>query len=184
MAVDCPSQYIQSRVKVHLFLIKWEAAVSSPARDGGPAGGDALIDDFGLRIGRAMSWPPMAGRTAGVLMLSETPMTMPDLQDALNASKGSMSEMTRLLVESGTVRRFKQPGSRQYVYEWREDAWAGCLQHQLDATTELLTLAERARERGTGLPERQRDRLREMHEFYIFMVRNLEALLGEYKASR
>ncbi|OLT13307.1 hypothetical protein BJF79_20750 [Actinomadura sp. CNU-125] len=161
-----------------------EVVVSTPARDGDPTGGDALIDDFGLRIGRAMSWPPMAGRTAGVLMLSETPMTMADLQNALNASKGSMSEMTRLLVESGTVRRFKQPGSRQYVYEWCEDAWAGCLRHQLDATTELLALAERAHARSDSLPERQRERLRQMHEFYIFMVSSLEALLREYKASR
>lgn len=156
----------------------------SPARDGDPGDRSALIDDFGLHIGRAMGWPPMAGRTAGVLMLSEAPMSMAGLQSALDASKGSMSETTRLLVESGTVRRFKQPGSRQYVYEWRDDAWAGCLQHQLDSTTQLLALAESARARGAGLPVRQRDRLREMHEFYTFMVRNLEDLLGRYTSSR
>ncbi|MFC5833382.1 GbsR/MarR family transcriptional regulator [Nonomuraea insulae] len=146
--------------------------------------GDAnpLIDDFGLYIGRAMGWPPMAGRAAGVLMLSESPMTMAELQDVLNASKGSLSETTRLLVVSGTVRRFKEPGSRQYVYEWRDDAWAGCLQHQLEQTTDLLTLAENARARSDGLPERQRARLTEMHEYYTFMVRRLEALLAEYEA--
>ncbi|WP_329236587.1 hypothetical protein OG417_32380 [Actinoallomurus sp. NBC_01490] len=150
-----------------------------------PAGDvNGLIDDFGLHIGRAMGWPPMAGRAAGVLMLSETPMTMAELQAALDASKGSMSETTRLLMVSGTVRRFKEPGSRQYVYEWRDDAWTGCLQHQLEQTTELLVLAEHARARGADLPERQRGRLREMHEYYTFMTRSLEALLGEYAASR
>ncbi|MFI6734982.1 GbsR/MarR family transcriptional regulator [Nonomuraea sp. NPDC050451] len=143
-----------------------------------------LIDDFGLRIGRAMGWPPMAGRAAGVLMLSETPMTMDELQAALNASKGSVSETTRLLVVNGTVRRFKEPGSRQYVYEWRDDAWIGCLQHQLEQTTELLGLAENARARSADLPERQRARMSEMHEYYTFMVRHLETLLGEYKALR
>ncbi|MGV9385316.1 GbsR/MarR family transcriptional regulator [Nonomuraea sp. NPDC003707] len=143
-----------------------------------------LIDDFGLRIGRAMGWPPMAGRAAGVLMLSETPMTMDELQAALNASKGSVSETTRLLVVNGTVRRFKESGSRQYVYEWREDAWIGCLQHQLEQTTELLSLAENARARSADLPDRQRARMSEMYEYYTFMVRSLEALLGEYKALR
>nr|WP_239066983.1 hypothetical protein [Actinomadura bangladeshensis] len=143
-----------------------------------------MVDDFGLHIGRAMGWPPMAGRAAAVLMLSEAPMTLAELQGALDASKGSMSETTRLLVESGTVRRFKPQGSRQYAYEWRDDAWAGCLQHQLDATTDLLALAERAHARGAGLPGRQRERLREMHEYYTFMVRSLEALLDQYKASR
>ncbi|SEH00170.1 DNA-binding transcriptional regulator GbsR, MarR family [Nonomuraea solani] len=143
-----------------------------------------LIDDFGLHIGRAMGWPPMAGRAAGVLMLSRTPMTMADLQSALDASKGSVSETTRLLMVSGTVRRFKEPGSRQYVYEWREDAWIGCLQHQLEQTTELLALAENAQERAADLPELQRARLAEMRDYYTFMVRRLEALLGEYKESR
>ncbi|MEU6789762.1 hypothetical protein ABZ912_62195 [Nonomuraea angiospora] len=143
-----------------------------------------LIDDFGLRIGRAMGWPPMAGRAAGVLMLSETPMTMDELQAALNASKGSVSETTRLLVVNGTVRRFKEPGSRQYVYEWRDDAWIGCLQHQLEQTIELLALAENARARSADLPDRQRARMSEMHEYYTFMVRQLEALLGEYRALR
>lgn len=158
--------------------------MSSPAGDGGLGDANALIDDFGLHIGRAMGWPPMAGRAAGVLMLSETPMTMAKLQSALNASKGSISETTRLLVVSGTVRRFKEPGSRQYVYEWRDDAWIGCLQHQLEQTTELLTLAENAQAPGADLPERQRGRLQEMHEYYTFMVRHLEVLLGEYKAAR
>jgi DNA-binding transcriptional regulator GbsR (MarR family) len=158
-------------------------AVSSLASDDATGDANALIDDFGRHIGRAMGWPPMAGRTAAVLMLGDAPMTMAELQAALDASKGSMSEMTRLLVENGTVRRFKQPGSRHYVYEWRDDAWAGCLQHQLDATAELLALAESAHARSTGLPGRQRERLRQMHEYYTFMVSSLEALLAQYKES-
>ncbi|MCA2221969.1 GbsR/MarR family transcriptional regulator [Nonomuraea aurantiaca] len=158
--------------------------MSSPVGDDGSGAENPLIDDFGLHIGRAMGWPPMAGRAAGVLMLREAPMTMAELQDALNASKGSVSETTRLLMLSGTVRRFKEPGSRQYVYEWRDDAWSGCLQHQLEQTTELLTLAESARRRAADLPERQGTRLREMHEYYTFMVRSLDALLEEYQAFR
>jgi DNA-binding transcriptional regulator GbsR (MarR family) len=169
-------------VKVQFFLIDWSPLVSSPVGDDGLGEEHSLIDDFGLHIGRAMGWPPMAGRAAGVLMLSATPMTMAQLQSALDASKGSVSETTRLLMVSGTVQRFKEPGSRQHVYEWRDDAWIGCLQHQLEQTTELLTLAEDAQTRAAGLSERQRARLQEMHEYYTFMVRRLDALLVEYKA--
>ena len=158
--------------------------MSSSAGDGPPDDVNSLIDNFGLHIGRAMGWPPMAGRAAGVLMLSESPMTMAQLQDALDASKGSMSEMTRLLVLSGTVRRFKEPGSRRYVYEWRDDAWIGCLQHQIESTTELLALAENAQAQDAAQSERQRARLRDMHEFYTFMVQRLETLLDEYRAFR
>ncbi|MBQ0852047.1 hypothetical protein [Streptomyces sp. NPDC047070] len=155
----------------------------SPAGEGeSPAGVDELlVEDFGQRIGRAMGWPPMAGRLGGVLMLSPDPMTMPELQEALGASKGSVSEMTRLLITNGTVERVKVPGVRQAGYVWRDDAWSGCLQHQLDQTQQLFELARTARERGADMPEAQQARLRDMHTYYAFMVRELTRLLGEYQ---
>jgi hypothetical protein len=156
--------------------------VAVPERVGVSSADDTgvLINDFGVRIGRAMGWPPMAGRTAGVLMLSETPMTMAQLQRALDASKGSVSEMTRLLMTNGTVRRYKPSGSRQFVYEWRDDAWIGCLQHQLDQNGQLLKLAQHAQDQATGLPDAQRVRLCDMHDYYVFMVQRLESLVDEY----
>jgi DNA-binding transcriptional regulator GbsR (MarR family) len=154
--------------------------MSLPAGQGRDAEREQLIEDFGLHIGRAMGWPPMAGRAAGVLMLSDRPLTLTQLQEALSASKGSVSEMTRLLMVNGTVQRIKQPGQRQLLYEWRDDAWIGCLQHQLQQTTELLALATSSVARGAQLPREQRGRLREMHEYYSFIVERLEGLLSDY----
>lgn len=142
-----------------------------------------LIEDFGQRIGRAMGWPPMAGRMAGVLVLSPAPMTLSELQEALGASKGSASEMTRLLITNGTVERVKVPGVRQAGYVWRDDAWSGCLQHQLDQTEQLSELARAAQDRGRRMPEVQRTRLRDMHTYYEFMVREMRRLLDEYQRS-
>ncbi|MGC5567738.1 GbsR/MarR family transcriptional regulator [Streptomyces sp. FR-108] len=161
----------------------------SPAADDGSAmgagssamGDELLIEDFGQRIGRAMGWPPMAGRLGGVLMLSPDPMTMPELQEALGASKGSVSEMTRLLITNGTVERVKVPGVRQAGYVWRDDAWSGCLQHQLDQTQQLFELARTARERGADMTGTQRARLDDMYGYYDFMVRELRRLLDEYR---
>ncbi|GAB3347635.1 GbsR/MarR family transcriptional regulator [Modestobacter lapidis] len=156
--------------------------MSLAVEDGGSHARASLVAEFGLHVGRAMGWPPMAGRAAGVLMLSEEPLTLAQLRDALGASTGSASEMTRLLITNGTVERFKEPGRRQFVYRWRDDAWVGCLQHVLTATTQLRELAERAQDHGARLPAEQRGRLREMHEYYRFMVRHLEALLADYTA--
>ncbi|MFZ3566379.1 GbsR/MarR family transcriptional regulator [Streptomyces sp. BH097] len=144
-------------------------------------GDGSLVEDFGRRIGRAMGWPPIAGRLAGVLMLSPAPMTLSELQEVLGASKGSTSEMTRLLIANGTVERVKAPGVRQAGYVWRDDAWSGCLQHQLAQTEQLLELAETAKARGAGMPEVQQARLRDMHTYYEFMVRELRRLLDEYR---
>lgn len=140
----------------------------------------SLIEDFGVRIGGAMGWPPMAGRAAGLLMLSESPLTLAQLQDALEASKGTVSETTRLLMVNGVVERFKEPGQRQFVFQWRPDAWIGCLQHQVQSTTQLLEFARDAQQKGTGLPEVQQRRLQDMADYYVFIVERLEALLAEY----
>lgn len=142
----------------------------------------ALVEEFGRQIGGAMGWPRTAGRAAAVLMLHDGPMTLAQLQRTLGASKGSVSETTRLLITSGTVARFKEPGRRHFVYQWREDAWIGCLQHQLDQTAQLLALAESAQARTGHLPAPQRGRIREMAEYYRLVVSRLEALHEEYSA--
>ncbi|QUH02280.1 hypothetical protein HUO13_17085 [Saccharopolyspora erythraea] len=147
-----------------------------------PSGNELLLDDFANVIGPTMGWPPMAGRIAGVLLLSEEPMTVQQLQDELGASAGSVSETTRLLITNGVVRRFKPPGTRHYVYEWRPDAWSACLGHQLRQTEQLRDLAHRAQQEARTLPSLQRRRLREMAAYYDFMVARLNSLLEEYGA--
>lgn len=147
-------------------------------------GAEVVLDSFATVIGQTMGWPPMAGRTAGVLLLSERPMTVRELQDELGASAGSVSEMTRLLIENGVVRRFKEPGARHFVYEWRPDAWAGCLEHQLRMTEQLRELAHHAERQGNSLSTQQQARLHDMAGYYDFMVARLTALLAEYRNGR
>jgi hypothetical protein len=87
--------------------------------------------------------------------------------------------MARLLITNGTVDRVKSPGNRQAVYEWRADAWVGCLQHQLERTRQLRELAATVQDHGSRLPSTQRARLRDMRD-YGFMVWELERLPAEY----
>ncbi|TQM11879.1 GbsR/MarR family transcriptional regulator [Pseudonocardia kunmingensis] len=148
--------------------------------DDAAAAAEAVVEDFATVIGQTMGWPRMAGRTAAVLLLSPHPMTVRQLQDEVGASAGSVSEMTRLLVTNGVVRRFKPPGARHFVHEWRPDAWAGCLEHQLRQAEQLRELAHRTEREGTALPELQQTRLREMSVYYDFIVARLGALLEEY----
>ncbi len=114
-------------------------------------------------------------------MLSEEPMTLAQLQEELGASKGSASETTRLLITNGVVERRKEPGQRQFVYRWREDAWVGCLQHVLASTTELLDLSRRTCAGSGTFSHRQRGRLLEMKEYYTFMVERLGAMSADYE---
>lgn len=83
---------------------------------------------------------------------------------------------------NGVVERVKEQGSRHFVHRWRDDAWVGCLQHQLGSTTQLLHLAESAKEHGADLSAEQQGRLGEMLGYYRFMVSQLESLLAGYIA--
>ncbi|MBW0105413.1 GbsR/MarR family transcriptional regulator [Pseudonocardia sp. KRD291] len=148
-----------------------------------PASAEVLVEDFATVIGATMGWPPMAGRTAGVLLLGDEPMTARQLQGRVGASAGAMSEVTRLLITNGVVARFKAPGARHFVYEWRADAWVGCLEHQLRQVQQLRDLAHRTEVTGDALPGAVAGpRLREMVGYYDFMVARLSALLEEYRA--
>ena len=146
-----------------------------------PSGTETLLEDFARVLGQTMGWPPTAGRTAGVLMLSEQPLTARELQAEVGASAGSMSEITRLLIENGVVRRFKVPGSRHFVHEWRPDAWVGCLEHQLRQVEALRDLAHRAAGTAGSLPASVAPRARDMAGYYDFIVDRLGAVLEEYR---
>ena len=157
-----------------------ETDLAALANTGATGVNASLVESFGRRIGEAMNWPPMAGRAAGVLMLSDSPLSMTQLQEALEASKGSVSETTRLLIDNGVIERFKEPGQRQFVYRWRSDAWIGCLDHQFQATIQLLDFAESVQEDGRTLPDVQRRRVEQMEQYYRFMTDRLQGLLAEY----
>jgi DNA-binding Lrp family transcriptional regulator len=110
--------------------------------DGAAGRAPDTVEQFGIEIGSAMGWPRMAGRVFATLMLHDGPLSMKELQKALGASAGAISEMTRLLDANGVVTRVKIPGTRQTGYAYRDDAWMGCLEHQLAIATQLLGLAE------------------------------------------
>ncbi|CAM04677.1 regulatory ArsR family protein [Saccharopolyspora erythraea NRRL 2338] len=142
-----------------------------------------MIDDFATVIGQAMGWPPTAGRMAAVLLLSDQPMTVQQLQDELEASVGTVSELTRLLITNGVVARSKPAGARHFVYEWRPDAWVGCLGHMVRQAEQLRELSYRAEHLGADLPALQQRRLQDMVGYYDLLVARLRSALEEYNAS-
>ena len=68
--------------------------------------------------------PRMAGRILGWLLISDPPhQSMEQLTKALIASKGSISSMTRLLIQLGLIERLSLPGVRHDYFRLRSDAW-------------------------------------------------------------
>ena len=86
-----------------------------------------FVEDIGL-IMEEQGRPRIAGRILGWLLICEPPeQSFADLVAVLGVSKGSVSAMTRLLLEGGLIERVPVPGDRQTYYQMAPDAWSRVL---------------------------------------------------------
>jgi DNA-binding transcriptional regulator GbsR (MarR family) len=143
-----------------------------------------FIEDVGILYGD-MGFPRMAGRIFGWLLLCEPPhQSAEQLATIVEASKGSISSMTRLLIQTGIIEKIGIPGRRDTYYRIRSGSWSELMRNRLAHLTAMRRLAER----GLGLiadrtPE-SRQRLQELQDFYAFLEREIPSLLDRYEQGR
>jgi len=140
-----------------------------------------FVEEVGI-VFEQTGLPRMAGRILGWLLLSNPPHQSTDeLTSALMASKGSISTMTRLLIQIGLIERISLPGVRHICFRIRP----GALQHLLRKKVEVLTIFRQLAERGLELAEGKspltRQGLEEMRDMYAFFERELPALLERWE---
>jgi len=127
----------------------------------------------------------MAGRILGWLLLSNPPHQSTDeLAEALMASKGSISTMTRLLIQIGLIERISLPGVRHDYFRIRPGAWEHLLKQSVEQITILRQLAERGLELVEGKTPLTRQGLEEMRDMYAFFEREYPALLERWEQER
>jgi len=126
--------------------------------------------------------PRMAGRILGWLLIANPPhQSMEELTEALMASKGSMSSMTRMLIQMGLIERVSLPGVRHAYFRLRPDAWQHMVRRGL--VDEIRMVRELA-ERGLGLLNGKtvtRTWLKEMRDVYTFLEREFPVLLERWE---
>lgn len=143
-----------------------------------------FIEDVGLWYEKE-GFPRMAGRLAGWLLICEPPhQTAGELADVLEASPGSISAMTRILVQCGLVERIAVPGQRSACYRIRPGTWSEVMRGWLEKTRKMRELAERGIELLEGHDSESRDRLFELRDFHAFVERELPPLLERWGQGR
>jgi DNA-binding transcriptional regulator GbsR (MarR family) len=105
----------------------------------------------------------------GLLMISDAPLSLDEMAQALGVSKASVSVYIRALASLGAVRKVWAPESRRDLYELEEDLlkvlriWCRTgLQRRLEEVGSILDQAERNLARAgipAGEPPRARKRL-------------------------
>lgn len=140
-----------------------------------------FIEDFGLAF-EQLTLPRMAGRIVGWLMISGKPhQSLDELAEALVASKGSISTMTRLLTQLGIIERISLPGVRHDFFRLRPDSVRYLLKQRVRQMRLFRQLAERGLELVDDKATPTRQWLVEMHDVYAFFEQELPILMERWE---
>jgi len=142
-----------------------------------------FVEDVGI-IFEQTGLPRMAGRIFGWLLVSDPQHQSTDqLAEALMASKGSMSSMTRLLIQAGFIERLSLPGVRHDYFRICNDACRHIIRHGLE---EEITMFRKLAEHGLEVlpkktPPSTRKWLEEMHGVYAYLEREFPTMLQQWQ---
>lgn len=128
--------------------------------------------------------PHMAGRVLGALMICVPPhMSMDELAEELQASKGSISSMTKMLLRMGIIEKLSRPGHRKHYYRVRPNMWT-YLMKQDAHIAEHLNLVRSGLQAVKKAPEAAQLRLLEMKLFFEFMNEEMPSFLKRWEEKR
>jgi DNA-binding transcriptional regulator GbsR (MarR family) len=129
-----------------------------------------------------VGFPRMAGRIFGWLLISDPPQqSSQELAEVLQASKGSLSTMTRLLIQIGLIERVSLPGQRRDYFQIKPNAWTQMTKQHLAQLKAFRELSERglALLEDTSPPLKRR--LKEMQDFHTFWEQALPQLIERWE---
>jgi len=140
-----------------------------------------FVEEFGVFFER-LGFPRMAGRIWGWLLTCDPPhQTAEQIAKQLKASRGSVSTMTRLLIQIGLVERIGRPGVRSGFYRVREGGFAEVLRFKMRLTAELRAVVERGMELMKREPPATRRHLEEYRSLCLFLERDFPAMIEKWK---
>ena len=142
----------------------------------------AFVEDFALVLER-MGLVRMAGRAAGWLLVCEPPeQTFNQIADALQASKGSISSALKTLTTMQWVDKTTKPGNRRDFYTFRPAILPELTRQQTGMYDNLTAMTQRGLALFEDPDGAQAARVRDMHEFFLWMAREMPAMLDRWDA--
>lgn len=143
-----------------------------------------IVEEIGLAIEESGK-PRISGLIMGWLMVCDPPhQSFSDLVENLQISKASVSNMTRMLIQSGLIEKKRIPGERQIYFQIKKTAWVDILKSELTLIHSLQELSEKGLEIMKDEKETDKSRLKEMNNFYSFIAQRLTKTLDEYKQKK
>ena len=148
-----------------------------------PTVGSEFIQDFGEAY-RQFGLPRLMGHVVGLLLADPGPLSLDDITERLQVSKGPVSQVMRRLREAGLVEKQWVPGSRRDFYRARPDIFGQAFANHAALLRGNLELARRHRETVDAEASPYfAARVAEMEAFYARMNETLGTFLAEWQST-
>lgn len=148
------------------------------------AGIAEFVEHFGLLF-EAAGGTRMMGRMVGFLLVCDPPhQSSAQIAQALGASSGTVSTVSRQLVMGSMAERVAFPGDRATYFRLSSGGWVKIMMARMG----LVTMMRQAAEQGLSVlataPAAQRERLEEFRDFYGFIEAEMPRMFERWEESR
>jgi hypothetical protein len=145
---------------------------------------ERFVEEVGVMLELEAGAPRMVGRVLGTLLVSEPPeQSAAELAAFLQASRGSISTATRVLLRMGLIERVRLRGERFDRFQARPAAWDEVLWRK-----EQFSLPRRVMRLGLDAladePAERRARLEEVDWMYAWWEERIGELHQQYLADK
>ena len=145
---------------------------------------ERFVEEVGVMLELEAGAPRMVGRVLGWLLICEPrEQSAAELAEHLQASRGSISTATRVLLRMGLLERVRLRGERFDRFQARPTAWDEVLWRR-----EQFSLPRRVMKLGLDAladePAARRERLEEVDFMYAWWERRIGELHHQYLADK
>jgi hypothetical protein len=145
---------------------------------------ERFVEETGVQFELEAGAPRMVGRVWGWLMVCDPPeQSAAELAEFLQASKGSISTSTRLLLRLGLIERVRTPGERFDRFRIRPEAWDETIWRE-DQFSRPRAAFRLGLEALADEPPERLERLRAVDAMYAWWEDRIAQLRDEYLADR
>ncbi|MBC8479086.1 MAG: hypothetical protein H8D46_01375 [FCB group bacterium] len=124
----------------------------------------------------------LMGRIVAILLLSEEALSLDDISQKLDVSKGPVSTEARKLEMLWTVEVVRKSGDRKTYYQVVDDPFVRALDRNIELTRKNLTLAQKwVSSEKNRKNTKSGKRIAKMNKFYHELVHSLEQFSYHWK---
>ncbi len=131
-----------------------------------------------------MGYSTLMGKIVALLLLSPGPLSLDEICEQLEMSKGPVSQITRRLRDHHLIEKFWVPGERKDYYRATNDIFGQAFRNYRSSMRRNRELAKNFSDSAQALsgPEAEfmRVRMREMYDFYDLMDQHNNSFLEEW----